>query len=94
MIDRSRALTYVLRQEASVSLGSAGRKLRVALERLECFDRTGRSDPAWRAQLLRNAAYHLGAYVIQREALGLRDHAGVDAEFGVTREVWNAVGVL
>jgi hypothetical protein len=36
LVDRFRAITYVLRQEASVSLGLAGRKLRLAIERSAC----------------------------------------------------------
>jgi hypothetical protein len=38
LVDRFRAITYVLRQEAAVSLGMAGRKLRLAMERLARFD--------------------------------------------------------
>ncbi len=94
MVDRFRVLTHVLRQEASVSLGVAGRKLRLAIEALHHFDRTGadRASPR-RRELVRNAGYALSAYVIQREALGLRDEATINTEFDVTPEIWHAMGV-
>jgi hypothetical protein len=94
LVDRFRAITYVLRQEASVSLGLAGRKLRLAIERLARFDAQG-GEPlsSRRRELVQNAAYLLSAYVIQREALGLRDDGAITEEFGLTSEIWNAVGI-
>lgn len=94
LVDRFRAITYVLCQEASVSLGLAGRKLRLAMERLARFDAHG-GEPlsSDRQELVRNAAYLLSAYVIQREALGLRDDDTISEEFGLTSEIWNAVGI-
>jgi hypothetical protein len=94
LVDRFRALTYVLRQEASVSLGMAGRRLRLALEALQRFDGAQPQDAARRSELLQNAAWLLSAYVIQREALGLRDDGAIDAEFGIPREIWNRVGAV
>jgi hypothetical protein len=91
--DRFRAITYVLRQEASINLGLAGKKLRLAVDALGRFDsqRHGRDEPR-RQELLHNAAYALTSYVIQREALGLRDDEAITVEFGLTREIWNRVG--
>ena len=94
VVDRFRALTHVLRQEASVSLGVAGRKLRLAVEAVQQFDRRGgdRTAPE-RLRLIRNAAHALSAYVIQREALGLRDHTVLNAEYGLTPEIWHSIGI-
>jgi hypothetical protein len=101
MVDRFRAITYVLRQEASINLGLAGKKLRVATETLRHFDAQARGPNASggpnsprRRELLHNAAHALSAYVIQREALGIRDDQAINAEFGITREIWNLVGAL
>lgn len=93
MVDRFRAITHVLRQEASVSLGLTGRKLRFALEALRRFDAGGKDrSPDRRRELVQNAAYILSAYVIQREALGLRTDEETIAEFGITPEIWNSIG--
>jgi plasmid stabilization system protein ParE len=95
MVDRFRAITHVLKQEGASSLGSAGRKLRTAVDMLQRFDRSG-ADPhsARRSELLANAAYLLSAYVIQREAIGLRNHRDLTAEFDLTAEIWNRVGAV
>lgn len=95
MVDRFRAITHVLKQEGAGSLGSAGRKLRTAVDMLQRFDQSG-GDPhsARRSELLTNAAYLLSAYVIQREAIGLRNHKDLTAEFDLTAEIWNRVGAV
>src|SRR2546429_5860523 len=67
LVDRFRAITYVLRQEAAVSLGMAGRKLRLALEHLARFDERAEGASSRRRELVQNAAYLLSAYVVQRE---------------------------
>ena len=94
MVDRLRIVTHVLRQEASSSIGLAGKKLEVTLEMLDRFDRNGgeRNSPR-RSELLQNASYALSAFIIQREALGLRDHSVVTKEYGVSPEIWNSMGV-
>jgi hypothetical protein len=95
MVDRSRAITYVLKQEGASSLGSAGRKLRTAVEALHRFDHSG-GDPQSprRNELLVNAAYLLSAYIIQREAIGLRNHEDLTVEFDLTAQIWNRVGAV
>jgi len=94
MVDRFRAITYVLRAEGAASLGSPGRKLRTAVEMLQRFDQSdGAAQSARRQELLVNAAHLLSAYVIQREAIGLHNHQDLTAEFGLTPEIWNRVGV-
>jgi hypothetical protein len=94
LVDRFRALTHVLRQEASYSLGIAGRRLREAVAALHRFD-SGGPAPASRerSRLLLNAAHALSACVIQREALGLKDHTMLRAEYSVTPEIWHSMGI-
>jgi hypothetical protein len=95
LVDRFRALAYVLRHEASFSLGVAGRRLRGAVDALQDFDNDSEAPPgAERIRLLRNAAYALSACVIQREALGMHDHAMLIAEYGITPEIWHSMGIL
>jgi hypothetical protein len=94
LVDRFRALAHVLRQEASFSLGIAGRRLREAVAALHRFDSRGSASGAReRSRLLRNAAYALSACVIQREALGLKDHTTLQAEYSVTPEIWHSMGI-
>lgn len=95
MIDRHRVLTHVLRQESAFSLGVAARRLRAAVEALHRFDSAGgsRTSPE-RTRLLRNAAYALSACVIQREALGLRDHTPLASEYGIAPEIWSSMGIM
>jgi hypothetical protein len=95
LVDRFRALTHVLRHESAFSLGTAGRKLRVAVEALQRWD--GHHEAlagAGRTPLLRNAASALSAVVIQREALGMRDHALLMQEYGITPEIWRSMGII
>jgi hypothetical protein len=95
MVDRFRAITHVLKQEAASSLGSSGRKLRTAVDALRRFDQSGGDSQSHRrSELLVNAAYLLSAYVIQREAIGLRNHKDLTAEFDLTPEIWNRVGAV
>jgi hypothetical protein len=94
LVDRSRVITYVLRQEASTSIGLAGKKLEVTLQALDRFDRNGGArNSARRAELMQNAAYALHAFIIQREALGLRDHSVVTTQYGVGPGLWNLLGI-
>jgi len=93
LVDRFRALTHVLRHESAFSLGTAGRKLRVAVEALNRWDRHHAARGAERTRLLHNAASALAAVVIQREALGMRDHTMVTKEYSVTPEIWHSLGI-
>jgi hypothetical protein len=95
MVDRLKAITYVFKQEGAVSIGLAGRKLDIAIANLRRYD-AGGGDPgaAKRRELVENAVYLLSAFVIQREALGIRDHSDLDELFGLTPELWNRVGVV
>lgn len=69
--------------------------MRLAVEALQRYDaKGGERDAPRRRDLLQNAAYLLTAYVIQREALGMRDNDVINAEFGITPEIWNSMGVV
>jgi hypothetical protein len=95
MVDRFRAITHVLRQEASINLGLAGKRLRLAMDALRHFDsQAGERPSPRRRELIHNVAHVLSAYVIQREALGLRNDEQINAEFGITQEIWNCVGAV
>jgi hypothetical protein len=95
LVDRFRVLTHVLRHESAFSLGTAARKLRAAVDALHRWDsrhQAGAVSPE-RTRLLRNAASALSAVVIQREALGLRDHALLTNEYGIMPEIWRSMGI-
>jgi hypothetical protein len=95
LVDRFRVLTHVLRHESAFSLGTAGRKLRVAVDALQRWDgRHAAVAGIGRTSLLRNAASALSAVVIQREALGMRDHALLIQEYGITPEIWRTMGII
>jgi len=65
---------------------------------IQCQEIADRSSQGSNAEdldeLLVNAAYLLSAYVIQREAIGLRNHKDLTAEFDLTAEIWNRVGAV
>lgn len=69
MVDRFRAITHVLRQEASINLGLAGKKLRLAMDALRQLDaQGGGSHSPRRQELIHNAALALSAYVIRQRS--------------------------
>ena len=75
-----------IRGDSAASLGHAGRKLKDALRALASGDGN-------RAPRLRRAAEALWCYVVQREAMGLTDHSGLDEAYGLTPELWRRIGV-
>jgi hypothetical protein len=93
--DTSAGIAYLLNGETAAALGVAGKKLAFAIDTLQRFDRGQRIGTGLRRpQLLQTAADALWAYVVQKEALGLSDHAALADEFGVTAELWNRIGAL
>jgi hypothetical protein len=80
---RESALDYEIAQEQAAALGRLGRALEAALAALsehdgrhaDSGDRPGQA-PAGTAResLLRDASNALWCFVVQREAVGLRDH--------------------
>ena len=84
--------------ERAASLGRAGMRLRSALDNLRSFDEQSlnseqhSSRAIRRDELVHRAADALGAFVIQREALGLYDTNLVSSEYHVPPELWNYLG--
>ncbi|MFO7306212.1 MAG: hypothetical protein C0P74_011905 [Gammaproteobacteria bacterium] len=90
-------LNYELLEEAAISLGEAGRKLRRALDELRDYDvavtRGARSaDASVRAHLVAVAGEALWGLLVQRELLGFRDQQFIALQYEVPREVWRAMG--
>ncbi len=81
-----------IRADTAEALGRAGKRLRLAVAALAEFDKRGAPRSEERKALLEVAAYALWAYVVQREALGLTDHAGANDVYGVTPEMWRLMG--
>jgi hypothetical protein len=75
-------------EEKASALGRAGRRLEAALAGLK--DAAGEGRPP----LVEEAADALFAYLVQREAMGLRDQRTVLREFGVPAEVVARMGVV
>lgn len=76
-----------LMEEQAASLGRAGKRVEESLEAL-------RRHPGGegRAEALRAAADAVWSFLVQREAMGLRDRAYIVAHYGVPREVLNRLG--
>jgi hypothetical protein len=88
----SAALDYEIVQEQVSALGSAGRALEAALAALAAH--TESDNGATRAQLVQEASYALWCYMVQREAIGLRDPRAVLRDYRVPAEVQNRMGVI
>jgi uncharacterized protein DUF6665 len=74
-MDRLAALQYELHQEMASSLGRVARKLEALLERcaeLAAAGAAGEYRAAWE-----QANLHLWYLIVQREAMGFRDHTRV-----------------
>lgn len=90
-------LDYQFAREAATSLGHAGRQLRKALDALSRHDADVAENP-WRArlqsrsELVAIAGEAFWGYVVQRELIGLQDPEYIAKEYGVPREVWQAMG--
>jgi hypothetical protein len=84
------ALDYEIAQETASALGRAGRALEAALAALAAATESGDA----RAELVREASYALWCYMVQREAIGLRDPRPVLRDYRVPAEVQNRMGVF
>ncbi len=92
------ALDYEIAQEKASTLGRLGRALEAALAALQTFDAeltepTSESRKERRA-LVAQAGYALWLFVVQREALGLRDSRQVMRDYRVPADVQNRMGML
>lgn len=90
------ALDYEIAQEKASTLGRMGRRLEERLAALAAFDAAAPVSPPdaeARRQLVAEAGQALWHFVIQREALGLRDAARVLRDYNVPDEVRNRMGM-
>jgi len=94
------ALDYEIAQEQVAALGRSGRALEAALGALTAHGegeddgaRTGASRPT-RAKLVQDASDALWCFIVQREAIGLRDPRPVIRDYRVPAEVQNRMGAF
>jgi hypothetical protein len=91
-------LDYEIAQEKASTLGRLGRALEAALAELRDHDTQPHEASAERKQkrraLVAQAGHALWMFVVQREALGLRDARQVMRDYGVPPEVQGRMGVL
>jgi hypothetical protein len=92
------ALDYEIAQEKASTLGRLGRALEAALAALHAFDAALPAPSAEarkeRRALVAQAGHALWMFVIQREALGLRDTRQLMRDYRVPAEVQHRMGVL
>jgi hypothetical protein len=91
-------LDYELAQEKASALGRLGRGLEAALEALRSFDTTT-TEPSVdtrreRRALVAHAGHALWLFVVQREAVGLRDSRQMMRDYRVPAEVQGCMGLL
>jgi hypothetical protein len=84
-------LDYEIAQEQVSAFGRAGRALEAALAALAAH---GGDNGTARAKLVQEASYALWCYMVQREAMGLRDPRPVMRDYRVPAEVQNRMGVI
>jgi hypothetical protein len=86
-------LKHEVAEEKAGALGRAGRRLEQALEDLRRYETGGAPRaPAKRERLLWELAERVYAFVVQREACGLRDSRHVLKHFDIPREALARVG--
>jgi plasmid stabilization system protein ParE len=90
------ALDYEIAQEQVSALGRMGRALETALAALADHERAGGGggDGAARARLVQDASDALWCFMVQREAMGLRDPRPVLRDYRVPAEVQNRTGAF
>jgi uncharacterized protein DUF6665 len=90
------ALDYEIAQEKAATLGRLGRRLEAALEKLRAFDDAASeitTETRQKRRALVDAAGHaLWLFVVQREAIGLRDTRTLMRDYRVPVEVFNRMG--
>jgi hypothetical protein len=90
------ALDYEIAQEKASTLGRLGRRLEDALEKLRAFDETAPErtieSQRTRRNLVDAAGHALWLFVVQREAIGLRDTRTLMRDYRVPAEVFNRMG--
>ncbi len=90
------ALDYEIAQEKASTLGRLGRRLEAALEALRAHDEQQPTADAKqvRRALVAEAGHALWLFVVQREAIGLRDARQLMRDYRVPAEVQGLMGML
>jgi hypothetical protein len=83
------ALELELAKERAVAIGRAGRRVELTLEVLR---NAPVANPQERATLEKKAAHAVWLYFVQREACGMRNHAGVIEGYAIPERVLALVG--
>lgn len=91
---RIAALDYEIAQEQVAALGRMGRALEGALAALDAHERSDAGHDAARAQLVQAASDALWCFMVQREAIGLRDPRPVIRDYRIPAEVHNRMGAF
>ena len=90
------ALDYEIAQEKASTLGRLGRALEAALAKLAALDdQTSEKTNETRRKrrsLVDEAGHALWLFVVQREALGMRDTRTLMRDYRVPAEVYNRMG--
>jgi hypothetical protein len=87
------AIQLEVAEERAGALGRAGRRLEHALHDLRNYETSSAAyAPAKRERLLWELAERVQAFVVQREACGLRDSRHVLKHFDIPREALARVG--
>jgi hypothetical protein len=85
-------LEYELHAERAASLGRVAAQMEAAVAALRAFDRGERPAGVRRDDLFAHAADRVWCYVVQREALGWRDHTEALALYQVPPELIARMG--
>jgi uncharacterized protein DUF6665 len=92
---RLAAVNAEIARERAQSLSRSSLRLRTTLESLRRFD-SGAEAGKPRSQWVTEASEACLAYLVQREIMGFgaQDAEAIRREYGVPRDVWNAMGAL
>ena len=91
---RTAALDYEIAQEQVAAFGRLGRALEVALAKLAEYECDNGARDTTRTRLVAEASHALWCFIVQREAIGMRDPRPVLRDYRVPAEVHNRMGVF
>jgi hypothetical protein len=93
-VARVAALDYEIAQEQVAAFGRIGRALEAALAALADYEHSRGERNSTRARLVDDASDALWCFIVQREAIGLRDPRPVIRDYKVPAEIYNRMGVV
>ena len=93
-MSRTAALDYEIAQEQVGAFGRLARALETALAALAEYERDNGTRDATRARLVAEASHALWCFIVQREAIGMRDPRPVLRDYRVPTEVHNRMGAM